>query len=88
LPQIRQGRFLLTRLKPTEIIKLRLLAAHLGPCVQFHLMPDKFHFMPDEFHYMPDKFHLMPDPTQLTKSVPAQVSRLLNERSFSIMQDC
>jgi hypothetical protein len=30
LPQIRQGRFLLTRLKPTEIIKSRSLAAHLG----------------------------------------------------------
>jgi hypothetical protein len=63
LPQIRQGRFLLTRLKPTEIIELRLLAAHLGLSVQFHFMPDEFHLMPDKFHFMPDKFHLMPEPT-------------------------
>jgi hypothetical protein len=65
LPQIRHGRFLLTRSKPTEII------AFIGPFprgrAQFHFMPDKFHFMPDEFHYMPDKFHLMPDPTLLIR---------------------
>jgi len=51
-------------------------------------MPDEFHLMPDEFHYMPDKFHLMPDPTKKKLTHIFKAKNLLNERSFSIMQDC
>ncbi len=56
LLQIRPGRLLLTRLKPTEIIESRLLGPFLRGRAQFH-------FMPDEFHLMPDKFHFMTEPT-------------------------
>jgi hypothetical protein len=65
LPQIRDGRFLLTRAKPTEIMGLRFAAARfVRSCAQISFYDrQNSHFMTDEFHFMPDKFHLMPDPT-------------------------
>jgi hypothetical protein len=42
----------------------------------------------EQFHYLPDKFHLMPEPTTFAyhrSALKASPTRLLNERSFSMM---
>jgi len=52
LPQIRHGTSLLTRLKPTEIIRITFPGRPFGSCLQFHFMPDKFHLMPDPTGFM------------------------------------
>jgi hypothetical protein len=69
LPQIRHGRFLLTRAKPTEIMGLRFCSrsVDMKSCAQISFYDrQNSHFMTDEFHFMTDKFHFMPDPTPPT----------------------